>query len=337
MELARPEWMWFLLLAPAVGGLAALAWRRRLRAIAVWSSRGLWGRLVPGFDVARLRFSVVALVAAALFTVLALTQPRWGQSEQHIERQGIDIVFVLDTSLSMATQDLQPSRLWVAQTLIRQLAQRLPGHRVALVQAEGDGVVMAPLTADAAILDLLLDAVQPGSLPTPGTELAPALRRAAELFGEGEGTHRAMVVFSDGEDHGKGTQEIADELSEAGILVHTVGVGTLEGMPFFPAPLPEETEQEYHRDEGGNVVVSRLIEANLELLARATGGVYLRATSAGTSVEPLFDAIESMERRGYGAETIERLEERFQWPLGLAILALALHLGRSPFSGREGL
>ena len=60
-----------------------------------------------------------------------------------IERQGVDIVFVLDTSLSMATRDVSPNRLWVAQTLIRQLAQQLPGHRVALVQAEGDGVVRA--------------------------------------------------------------------------------------------------------------------------------------------------------------------------------------------------
>ncbi|MEO1088267.1 MAG: VWA domain-containing protein [Acidobacteriota bacterium] len=176
--------------------------------------------------------------------------------------------------------------------------------------------------------------MQPGSLPTPGTELAPALRRAAELFGEGEGTHRAMVVLSDGEDHGKGTQEIADELSEAGIVVHTVGVGTLEGMPLMPAALGNE-EAQYHRDQGGNVVVSRLIEANLELLARGTGGVYVRATSAGTSVAPLLDAIEGMERRAYGAETIERLEERFQWPLGLAILALVMHLGRGPFTARE--
>ncbi|MEO1084237.1 MAG: hypothetical protein AAFY88_08340, partial [Acidobacteriota bacterium] len=103
MELAHPHWLWLLLLAPAVGGLAALAWRRRLRAVAVWSSRGLWSRLVPGFDLVRLRFSVLALMLAALGAAFALTQPRWGQSEQNVERQGIDLVFVLDTSLSMAT------------------------------------------------------------------------------------------------------------------------------------------------------------------------------------------------------------------------------------------
>lgn len=336
MELAHPHWLWLLLAAPALAGLLALAWRRRLRAVAAWASRGLWSRLVPSYQRGRLGYSVAALGLATLLTGLALTQPRWGQTEQSIERQGIDIVFVLDTSLSMATQDLQPNRLWVAQTLIRQMAQQLPGHRVALVQAEGDGVVMAPLTADAAILDLLLDAVQPGSLPTPGTELEPALRRAAGLFGGDEGTHRAMVVLSDGEDHGKGTEPIADELSGRGIIVHTVGVGTLEGMPLLPAPLPGE-QPDYHRDESGVIVVSRLIEENLEQLARGTGGVYLRATSAGTSVAPLLEAIESMERRSYGAETVNRLEERFQWPIALAILALLFHLVRGPFTTREAL
>ena len=336
MELAHPHWLWLLLLAPALVGLLALAWRRRLGAVAAWASRGLWSRLVPSYQRGRLTISVAALGVATLLTALALAQPRWGQTEESIERQGIDIVFVLDTSLSMATQDLQPNRLWVAQTLIRQMAQQLPGHRVALVQAEGDGVVMAPLTADAAILDLLLDAVQPGSLPTPGTELEPALRRAAALFGDDEGTHRAMVVLSDGEDHGKGTQPIADELSERGIIVHTVGVGTLEGMPLLPAPLPGE-QPDYHRDESGVIVVSRLIEENLEELARGTGGVYLRATSAGTSVAPLLAAIESMERRSYGAETVSRLEERFQWAVGLAILALLAHLVREPFTTREAM
>ena len=83
-----------------------------------------------------------------------MAQPRWGTGEQQVERQGVDIVFVLDTSLSMATRDVVPNRLWVAQTLVRQMAKDLPGHRVALVQAEGDGVVMVPLTADVAVLEL---------------------------------------------------------------------------------------------------------------------------------------------------------------------------------------
>ncbi|MEM6792778.1 MAG: VWA domain-containing protein [Acidobacteriota bacterium] len=334
MEFAAPHWFWLLLAAPAACGLAALAWRRRLEATRAWSSRGLWNRLLPGYRRGRLAASVAALGLAVGGCALALTQPRWGEREQRVEREGVDVVFVLDTSLSMATGDLKPNRLWVAQTLIRQMVQRMPANRVALVQAEGDGMVMAPLTSDGAVLDLLLDAVLPGSLPTPGTELAPALRRAMKLFPDGEGKHRAMVVLSDGEDHGKGTQAIASELRDAGIVVFAVGVGTLEGMPLMPSLPGQETQ--VHRDRQGRAVVSQLVEENLEQLARTTDGAYLRATSAGAPLETILEGIDGLERRTYGAETVESLEERFQWPLALGIVALFCHLGLAPFlSARE--
>lgn len=346
MEWASPHWLWLLVAAPAAVGLAALVWRRRLRATAAWAARGLWDRLLPSLRLRRLWTSSVLLGVALAGVALALAQPRWGLAEQQVERRGVDVVFVLDTSLSMATTDVSPNRLFVAQTLVRRAVQALPGHRVALVQAEGDGVVMVPLTADGAVVDLLLDAVLPGSLPTPGTELTPALRRGLALYPEEGDKHRAMVVLSDGEDHGSGLEEMAEELADAGVVVHAVGVGTRQGKPLEmpdlgPGGGRRAGQVTYKRDEQGQVVVSRLEEENLELLARETGGTYLRADGAGTELDPIVREIESMESRSYGTETVSVLEERFQWPLALAVLALLGHLGISPFRrgqgrGREG-
>lgn len=344
MKFAHPEWLWLLLAAPAAAAVAGWCWRRRLRAVAQWASRSLWDRLLPTHDPRRLVTFCVLLMVAVLAVALALARPRWGTSEQTVERQGVDVVFVLDTSLSMATRDVAPSRIWVAQTLIRRLSQELPGHRLALVQAEGDGVVMVPLTSDAAVIDLLLDAVLPGSLPTPGTELAPALEDALELFPDDDGKHKVMVLFSDGEDHGDGLDKVADRLHDSGVVVHAVGVGTREGKPLELPPTAENSAAgtgasgrpapggvEYKRDEAGNVVVSRLMEDNLEKLSRKTGGIYLRAASAGIELGRLTAAIDAMEKRSYGAEAVNTLEERFQWPLTLAILALTLQLVISPF------
>lgn len=331
MKLAAPEWLALLLLLPLVALLGAYVWSRRLRATTAFSAKGLWTSLLPGYQPRRLLLSLVLLTLAVGGAALALTEPRWGQSEQQIERHGVDVVFVLDTSLSMATSDLPPNRLWVAQTLVRRMVQALPGHRVALVQAEGDGVVMVPLTADAAVIDLVLDAVLPGSLPTPGTELAPALERAAGLFASGSDKHNVMVLLSDGEDHGKGVDGILAKLGERGITVHTLGVGTLEGKPLeVPQPEPGMPMQ-YKRDQDGNVVVSKLIEKNLEELAEKTGGIYLRATSAATDPQPIVDKINSMEQKSFGSETVTTLEDRFQWPLALAIVCLAAHLLIGPF------
>jgi len=279
--------------------------------------------------------SVALLTAAALAAGLTLARPRWGTSEQQVERQGVDVVIVLDTSLSMATTDVPPSRIWVAQTLIRKLVRALPGNRIALVQAEGEGVVMVPLTSDAAAIDLILDAVLPGSLPTPGTELAPALESAVELFPEDGGKHRVLILVSDGEDHGAGVDKVSKKLVERGVVLHALGVGTREGKPLEMPFRDQGGKVEYKRDENGNVVVSRLIEGTLETLARDTGGLYLRAEGAATDLEPLVRRIDEMEKRSFGSEVVSSLEERFQWPLALAIVALGLQLLIAPFGRRE--
>jgi len=344
MDFAHPDHLWLTIAAPAALVLAALGWRRRLAATAAWAARSLWDRLLTGHSRRRLWLWSVLLAVAVAAVAVTLARPRWGSSEQEVERRGVDVAFVLDTSLSMATRDVPPSRLWVAQTLVRRLVEAMPGNRVSLVQAEGDGVVMTPLTADAAVVDLLLDAVLPGSLPTPGTELAPALEKAIELFPEGSSKHKVVVLLSDGEDHGGALDRVAEKLEESGAVLHAVGVGTLEGKPL---ELPRHEADgdggaplEYKRDQEGNVVVSRLVESTLEELARDTGGVYLRATSPAADLGRILEEIEGMEKHRYGSEVVSTLEERFQWPLALAIAALVLQAlvppFRSPRSGEEG-
>lgn len=331
MDWADPQWLWLLLAAPATLLVVAFCWRRRLAATAAWAARGLWDRLLPTFARRRLWWSAGLLGVCLACTAVALAGPRWGQTEQQVERRGVDVVFVLDTSLSMAATDVAPNRIFVAQSLIRSLGRQLPGHRVALVQAEGDGVVMVPLTADTAVVDLLLDAVLPGSLPTPGTDLLPALRRAQALFPEGEDKHKVMVVVSDGENHGRGLEDLVDDLSDDGVTIHSLGVGTLEGKPLEVPDYEGTGETLYKKDQDDRVVVTRLQETHLEMIARETGGIYLRAEGAGTDLGAILDRIDSMDAQSFGSETVNVLEERFQWPLAVAILALWLHLAVAPF------
>ncbi|MFP5288911.1 MAG: VWA domain-containing protein, partial [Thermoanaerobaculia bacterium] len=327
MTFAQPNLLWLLLIAPAVALLAAVVWRRRLEADAAWASRGLWDRLLPAYAPRRIALSVAFLTLAVAGAALALARPRWGSSEQTVERKGVDVVFLVDSSLSMAAQDVQPSRLFVAKALIRRMVRELPGNRVGLVQTEGTGVVLAPLTLDGGVLDLLLDTVEPGSLPTPGTELAPGLETALRLFGEGGEKHRVLVVVSDGEDHGGGVEDRIARLKESGVVVHSLGVGTLDG-----ARVPVPGANAFKRDAEGNLVTSRLNEEVLEGLARGTGGGYLRVTSAAADPAPILRDIDRMEKRTLESQTLSTLEERFQWPLALAALALALHLVAGPFT-----
>jgi Ca-activated chloride channel family protein len=330
MIFAEPRLLWLALLAPLAALAAAWIWRRRLAADAAWAARGLWDRLLPAYRPRRIALSVVCLGLAVLGTALALARPRWGSSSETVERRGVDVVFLIDSSLSMGVMDVSPSRLFVAKTLVRRMAQAMPGNRLGLVQTEGTGVVLAPLTLDGAVVDLLLDTVEPGSLTTPGTELAPGLEAALRLFGEGSDKHRVLVVLSDGEDHGGGLESRLTQVKEAGVTVHALGVATPEGAP-VPTP-----GGDFKREGDGSVVISRLNEEVLEGMARETGGAYLRVTSAAADPAPILRRIDGMEKRTVESQALNTREERFQWPLALAVLSLLLYLAVGPFApGRE--
>jgi Ca-activated chloride channel family protein len=328
---ARSELAWILLAAPFAVAAGAWLWRRRLAAMAAWAARSLWRRLALDVGSGRLALSLATLGLAVLAGAAALIEPRWGTIEETVEREGVDIVFVLDSSLSMAADDVKPDRMTVAQNLVREMAHRLPGHRVALVQAEGEGVVLAPLTVDSAVIDLLLDTVLPASLPTPGTLVQPALQRATALFPDENQRHRALVLISDGEDHSGKEDEILALVQEAGAVVYAIGVGSPQGSPIR---LPGSDA--YKQDKEGRVVVSKLNEALLERLARETDGIYLRASSLGVDLAPVLDGIDSMETRSIDGQVMSALAQRFQWPLAAAVIALLLHLTAAPLRAAGG-
>jgi Ca-activated chloride channel family protein len=326
MSFAAPRLLWLLALAPLAAAAAAALWRRRLRADDAWAARGLWDRLLPTFSQRRLVLSVACLTLSVAGIALALARPRWGRAQETVERRGVDVVYVLDSSLSMAAPDVAPSRLFAAKAMVRRMSQAMPADRVALVQTEGEGLMLAPLTLDGAVLDLLLDTVEAGSLPRPGTELAAGLDTALRLFGPQTERHRALIILSDGEDHGGGLDAATAKLKESGVVVFALGVGTPQGSPIPIAG------GEFKRDESGKLVITRLHEETLESLARETGGAYLRVTSAATDPSAILGRLDRLEKRTLETEAVTTREERFQWPLLLAAAALLLQLAAGPFA-----
>src|SRR5580765_8220160 len=147
------------------------------------------------------RFVRLALVLLGVSgIVLALARPQWGIVREKVEREGVDVVLLLDTSASMATEDVPPNRFFLARQAVSALIDRLEGDRFGLVAFEGDAYPLAPLTLDADALGLFLETMEPGVVPSPGTSLGSGLVKGLDLFVDKDRRNKVMVLVSDGED-----------------------------------------------------------------------------------------------------------------------------------------
>ncbi len=328
MSFARPMLLWLAAVLPLALLAGVLIYARRRRRVA----RALGGvpmaqRLGAG-ELGRfpsLRLALLLLAGGALG--LAAAGPQWGFAAAEGRTRALDLVLALDVSNSMLASDLQPSRLERERLLASQLLRELAGDRIGLVAFAGQGYVLAPLTIDHGALQLYIDALDPEILSSGGTALSSAIRQATDVVrAEDTGGDRAVVIVSDGEalEDEQAILESAERAKTAGVIVHTVGVGTPEGAR-VPDVDPETGQVVgWIHDLDGSIVVSRLNEPLLQRIARITGGTYVHLGEAGSS-QRLVSVLQGM-RRGVTDSRGRRLElqDRTGWFVAFALLLLAI-------------
>jgi Ca-activated chloride channel family protein len=259
---------------------------------------------------------------------------------EKVEREGADVVLVLDTSGSMAADDVAPNRFFLARAALLSVMARLEGDRLGLLAFEGEAYPLVPLTLDADAVGLFLETLEPGVVPAAGSSIGVGLSKALEMFVDKERRNKVIVLVSDGENLEGEVAGAVARAKEAGVLVHAVGVGTPQG-----APVPEVDSNGvrvgFKKDEAGAPVLSRLNADTLEAIARGTGGRFFQITPSDSSLSALASAIEGLEQRSVAREYSYRKKDRFQVPLAVAFLcaavALALPMRRrrpAPAAGR---
>ncbi|MEO0070151.1 MAG: VWA domain-containing protein, partial [candidate division WOR-3 bacterium] len=224
----------------------------------------LLARLNPGQSRLLTGFKMVLFFLALVLFIIALARPRWGEKLQLFKGKGIAVVIALDGSKSMLAEDVKPNRLTRAKAELSSLIDELGGNAVGIVSFAGDAYVLCPLTTDIEAAKLFLDIISPDLMPVPGTDFGRAIAVGMSLFNPTAGT-KALVLVTDGEDLGKNTEAIVMQAKEAGVRIFPVAISTPEG-----APIPETGEAGvvYKKDQSGNVVVSRMDERKLILIAQ---------------------------------------------------------------------
>src|SRR5690606_21910274 len=134
---------------------------------------------------------------------------------------------------------------------------------------------------------------------------------------------KILVLISDGEDLGGGALAAAKQAAEAGIRVFTVGVGSDTGELI---PLPSaDGGTECLKGPDGQYVKSRLDADTLRQVAELTGGFYEPLGRRGEGIEAIYERALAPLPKEELASRMRRVPiERFQWPLALAILLLAI-------------
>lgn len=235
-----------------------------------------------------LRRDVLTLMSLTLMILSAGMPHR--QSYETTSRAQRDIVVLVDTSLSMAAEDIPPSRIQFAGSMIRALLSRLRGERIALTAVAGRGIVQCPLTHDYAAVAMLAESLTTDLIPQPGTVLSDGIVRALSAFSRDESRARLLLFLSDGEDFGPPLSRVASPLKKNRVRLFIVGVGTEEGAP-IPLRGSDGAITGYKRDKDGTVVVTRLNAKRLRDLAEEVGGEFYRASSDGHLLSSVLDAI----------------------------------------------
>lgn len=314
MSWGRPELLYLLWGAPLLLLGVAFALRARRRALA---SLGALVAGLAGPSAERLhRRRLLGWVVVATLTVLALGQPRWGYRWQELKREGVALVVVLDVSASMNAADVSPSRMERASRKVLDLLDLLAGDRVGLVLFAAGAYPRVPLTLDYDAVRQIVRDSDTQSLGAQGSDLGAAIDEAGKLLASAEGADKAILVISDGEDHVGEGLNAAKRASEAGVHIYTLGVGTPDG-----APIPVEGGG-FKNDPSGQVVLSRLDEDGLKAIAAAGAGAYARAGAGAADLRALYeDEIRGKLATAEQGSRRDRVwDERYQWPLGVALV-----------------
>lgn len=253
-----------------------------------------------------LKFSLLSIsFAAGVVAVMNLRKPG---GDEGIQRKGIDVVIALDVSKSMLATDLRPNRLERAKQFINKLMQQMPDDRIGLVLFAGRAYLQMPLTTDHGAAGMYILSASPDAVPQQGTVISEALNRSAAAFNPAERRFKAVVLISDGEDHDANAITIAKELSEQGMMINTVGVGSSTGS-FIPDPVTGGNK----KDETGSAVISKLNEEELKQIAENTNGVYVRLDDTDDAVAQIHQQLAKIESKAFGDVSLMNFKTYYWW------------------------
>lgn len=322
IRFAHSEYLVLLVMLPVLLALFWWSWRRRRVLLERFGAEKMVSQLMHSTSAYKQPVKFIIACLALAFIILGFANPQIGTKLEEVKREGVDIVIALDVSNSMKAEDIRPNRLESAKQEISNMIEKFQNDRIGIIVFAGDSYLQLPLTMDYSSARLILSAIDVDIVPIPGTAIGSAIQLAMKSFAAGEKKHKVIVIISDGENHEDDAVAAAKEARDEGAVVHTVGMGSLEGVPI---PLYQNNVLSgYRKDGDGNTVVTKLDEQTLRQIAEAAGGVYVRATNQEDELDVILKQVQAMEKKEFGAKIFTEYDDRFQYLIAVGLLLLVI-------------
>jgi Ca-activated chloride channel family protein len=266
-----------LLVVPIVVLLYVWHESRREHSAAQWAKPALVPNLVSRPSPRARHLPMVLFLLGLTALLVGFARP---EATLRSEREGATVVLAVDTSGSMDTKDVKPTRLLAARDAALTFLDELPSkYKVALETFSDHPAVLVPPTYDRKRLAASL----PTKAKIAGTALSDAVQTATRVAVQAVGPSKpgaphppaAVLLISDGAQTVQGTAPTtaAAAAKKAGVRVSTVLIGTAHGTLKQCIKAPGG----YNQCQTQKTPVS---PGTLEGIAQGTGGRFFTVTSA---------------------------------------------------------
>jgi Ca-activated chloride channel family protein len=246
-----------------------------------------------------------------LSLLAAAARPMWIGEPVTLPLSGRDLMLAIDISGSMREDDMlvgdrYVTRIDAVKAVVNQFLEERRGDRVGLILFGERSYLQTPLTFDRDTVGIQLREALPGFAGN-ATAIGDAIGLSVRTLRKRPAESRVLILLTDGANTaGSDPRDAGAVAAEAGIRIHTIGVGA---------------DQKFERGFFGGLMESNpshdLDEGLLHSIADSTGGRFFRARDPEAMLA-IYDEINQLEPVPE-EKTYRPQKSLFQWPLGLAL------------------
>ena len=253
-----------------------------------------WGGSTFSYSSKRVRFASFitrfSIVLAFIFVTAAICSPVISHQKKIYTSSGTQIMFVIDTSPSMAARDMQgKNRLDAAKATITEIVQKADGASFGLVSLALDAALVVPVTVDRQIFFDRLNSLVIGELGD-ATAIGTGLSTAVYHMAQTKAPKKCIVLMTDGENNaGEIHPHTAAKLAaDYRINLFVVGIGTKGVVPVeYLDPVTNSIKSGY--------LDSSFDENQLINLAYLAGGSYFSADNTSALAGSLAEIVKEQD------------------------------------------